>query len=515
MSRLERINEDRRLALYLLAMLLLISLLSRLPNLTAPIADAHSWNQCSAASVIRNFHEKGIDLLNPEWNHLKKNSAARRIGAEELPLYHALIALLWNRTGEQESVARLVTIIISLIGSVYLFLLASSIGSNRLGLLAVFFYSFAPLNWFFGRAIMSDAAMLTATIAALHHFNRWIQTNTEPDFIWAAFWLALAGLLKPFALLAGVPILGLWLFKDGLRLFLKPQAYIFGLIVLVPTFAWLTHALNVGDLGGVTKNAGLADTDKIWGPIERLWDPKFYFRLQWRLFDRAITPIASLLAGLGLIAMRGSIARLPRFWLLGVVVYILLIRNGNYVHNYYQLPFVPVAALLAAMGFNWGLTRYYSKPAGKIAAFIVLAGFLVLSLIYVRSDFSQDLSSVKAGRLLEKVSTADDLVYILDPGSTRKNQAIYYSHRRGWHTNHCRPSRIEDYRKLGAAYFMTVLEKHQVTTNQQCLDQLKQTYNLLVDEKDDEDSSVVKHTYLIFDLSEPLKATLEDPALSP
>ena len=121
------------------------------------------------------------------------------------------------------------------------------------------------------------------------------KTERIKDVLLAGAFTALAGLFKPFALHVGVPILILAAMKYRWRLFLKPSLYLYAVVAIVPPLLWIAWAASIGSLGGVTDGKAVTETPKIWGAWSLLWDGAWYYRLQWRLFDRMMTPVVSVL----------------------------------------------------------------------------------------------------------------------------------------------------------------------------------------------------------------------------
>jgi len=460
MNWMERLRGDEaylRRALYLA---LAVGFLVRLWHLTAPIADDQSWNQISTATVIRHFVEDGVDPLHPQWDLLRNGPApARRIEAEEAPLYHLAVVFFSRFLGPYESIARLLSIAASLLGAIFLFRLARRLSDGPAALFTAVFFLFAPFSWYFGRTIMSDAWMLAALIVAVERFEVWLRCECKIALLSSVAAVAMAGLLKPFALHIGVT-LALWqIAAKGPRSLRDWRLLAAALIALAPPLAWVWWAARVGSLGNVVHSGETVFTAKnLWGPLGLLWSGHFWFKLQARLFDQMATPFVAVFALLGLwFADARKQAPPALFWLAGFLFYVLLVRDGNQMHNYYQLPALPAFALLAALGLS-ALSR---RIQGKWIA-LLLMGFLLVSTLYVRSHFRLDLSSVRAGEIARQFSKPDDLIAVLDPGATRKNQVIYAAHRRGWHANSLRPGDLEERRDWGARWLVVCLAEKDV-----------------------------------------------------
>jgi 4-amino-4-deoxy-L-arabinose transferase-like glycosyltransferase len=88
--------------------------------------------------------------------------------------------------------------------------------------LSVLFYLIFPLNLFFGRAFMPEAAMLFFSIAALLTLDRWFESGTRLDGIWAIASAALCFLIKIPTLYMGFPLVALAWGRWGCFFFAVP-----------------------------------------------------------------------------------------------------------------------------------------------------------------------------------------------------------------------------------------------------------------------------------------------------
>jgi len=470
---------DRRVR-WALAAVLLLGFLVRLWHIAAPIADRHSWNQVSAATVIRHFVRDGIDPFHPQWDVLEGEGTGPRIEAEEAPIYHVVAAALTRLFGGLEVMARLLSIVASLLAAFILYRLAARLTDASTGLFASFFFLLAPFSWFFGRAIMSDMWMLAMLALAVERYECWLRRVRFADLLQAGLAVLLAGLFKPFALHIGLTLIVLQIGARGFRSLFDWRLVVFALLALCLPLAWVAYAAKIGSLGNVVVGEGESalTAERIMGPLSLLWSGAFWMKIQARVLDQMATPIVSILAVLAFVFRRKKFSEnsehngmtlfyVSLAWLTGAFAYLLLVRDGNQMHNYYQLPFIPPFVLLAAIG-----TRALSQRIPSQWIMLILLCFSLVSFFYVRTSFALDLSSQRAGELVGEVSRPDDLIVAFDPGSTRKNQVIYAAERRGWHTRSIQENTIEMYRKRGARWLVVCLEEEQIASHPEWLERL-------------------------------------------
>ncbi|NLH50105.1 MAG: hypothetical protein GX444_16120 [Myxococcales bacterium] len=465
-----RLRDDPAFLRRAFAALLILAALARLYHLNAPLADRQSWNQVSAATVIRHFVEDGIDPWRTQWDVLIGDRTGPRIEQQEAPLYHVAVALLAKIWGHAEATGRLLNIAASLLTALFLFRLARREADGAAAWFAAAIFLFAPFGWFFSRTVMSDVWMLAMIVLGLERFALWLEDSRGRHLCEAALATLLAGLLKPFALHIGLAMLLLQLARRGWRSLLDWRLVAFAVVTVAVPVAWVVYAARVGSLGDVvTTDESWLTATRLWGKWSLLLSGGFWNRLQGRIFDQLATPLATALA---LVALLGGESRrqlrLAGAWLVAVLAYLLVVRDGNYMHDYYQLPFLPLIALTAGIGLGW-----LAKRAHPAWIALLLAGFLVWSALYVRTAFYLDWSSVRAGELVKSLSRPEDLIVSFDPGVTRKNQLIYAAHRRGWHIGAIDQHTAALYAKRGAKWLVACLEDEQLAKHPRWEDELR------------------------------------------
>jgi len=477
---IERLNLDERYARRAMFLVLLFGIAIRLPGLTSPIADRQSWNQCSTATVIRNFAENGFDLLHPEWDVLDPGGTGPNIEAEEAPIYSGASAILYTIFGQSHAWPRLLSILAMIVGGLYLFRLAARIYDPSVGLFALFIWNLAPYPWFFGRTIMSDPWMLAASIAAADYYELWLRDDRTSHLLKSGIATALAGLFKAFALHIGFLFLMAGLLKKRAKLFSDWRIYIFGAICLIPPIAWIYYASLIGSLGNVTEAPGeIIGAPHLWGSWSMLIDLDFWNRIQSRIFDRSMTPVATIFVALSIL-FSGTRRKSGYIWLwlLAALGYVLMVKSGNNEHNYYQLPFTPPLAILAGAGLS-ALAGRVSQSRRSAVVIAALTIFTLVSFLYVRGEYRQDLSSVEAGKLARAFSEPGDIILVLDPGSTRKNQVLYHAYRRGWHVGRLDGKGVEKYISWGATHAVICLSDDQRVRGHKAIRYLDRHYRPL------------------------------------
>ncbi len=164
--------------------------------------------------------------------------------------------------------------------------------------------------------------------------------------------------------------------------------------------------------------------------------------------------------------------RVLHVWLLALVIYVLIVPEGNRTFQYYQLPFVPVGAIFIGktLGRLWdGGTRGEFPSTGTrktivCAAIIAMGG---LSYVYVAPLFAADpyyRAQYEICREVDALVPKGALMVVGDldnnADATYRTQAptlLYYCQRKGWQLL---PRDFQDRARLqglinrGAAYFL-------------------------------------------------------------
>lgn len=444
-----------------IVVLFLVLLAIRLIDLNQPIVDHHSWNQISAASMAKHLYLDWNTLWTPKVDVFEDVHHPSLVYAQEFMLYHIPIALIYELTGVEEWPGRLVSVGYSMLGLWYLFLIGQRWYGDQTAFLTVLIAGLSPLNWFYGRAFMPDAAMVAAMIAGFYHFCRWLEDEEHSRHLAAAvFWTILTGLFKVFGLVIGVAYLIMILLRKKATLLKDPRLIAFAVLAWLPTLLWIYHVLHIEQ--GITEFTDNNSMNQIRHP-ELLLSLDWYNRVIFsRLIDQVLTPWAAVFALIGLWRLRVSRVEthLPLAWMGCCLVFLLVVQRGNYVHDYYQLLFVPGLALVAALGiqhFRDSQLLTTARRDGLLCLLLVL--FVAHSAKYAWNHFQQDIGSYVVGQKIEQLSQPGQFILAFDVGSSKKNQMIYYSGLNGWHVESFTPSELQLYREKGVAW-LGVLIKH-------------------------------------------------------
>ena len=453
----------------------------RLFHLTAPFVDAHAWRQLDTAAMARNFYEGSFIPFDPQvdWGGRYGYLEA------EFPLIPALIAVVYKIFGLHEIVGRVIVIAFSLglIWATYRLALVLD-GRPSMARGAAFLMAVSPAAVFFGRIVIPDTPMVFFTVLALIGFAEYARAGSVRWMIVGAVALTLACLLKLPAVFVGPAIVALLVHYRGWLVFRDPRVWLAGILPLAVTAAWYWRAhvvfertgLTMGILGAPTKMYPAYVSPGPWPNVYSKWstvallsDPNFYERMFVRFYHVLLLPFGFVGAILGGFFWKGEGRRTMVVWLISLVVFFFIAGEVHRVHEYYQLPFVVVAALFFG-GAAWPLFddawlgQHLGTSRVRLAEYLAVVVLLAVAAIYC-SSVTQTYFAPRhmaermrqAGGVIDGVTDDNAVAVVVDDYGIMSPILLYFAHLKGWsfEPSDISPFVIDNLRRLGARYFVT------------------------------------------------------------
>jgi len=449
--------------------------------LTAPFTDWHAWRAIDTVVMARNFYEGSFWPFDPEVNWGGRHGYLEA----ECPLIPALIAVVYRIVGPHEIAARLIIIAFSLALVWATYRLALSLDGRRsVARGAAFLMAVSPAAIFFGRIVIPDTPMLFFTVLALVGFAEFSRTGSVRWMVTGASALTIACLLKLPAVLTGPAIVVLLVRQRGWSVFRDPRVWLAGAIPLAITVAWYWRAHVVFERTGLTMGI-LGTQAKIypayvspgpwtnvfskWTTSALLFDPGLYERMFLRFYHVLLLPAGFVGAILGAFLWKAPGRRAMAAWLIPLTVFFFMTENVQRGHEYYQLPFVVVAAIFFG-GAAWPLfddawlTRHLGQGRLVLASYMVIMALLAIAAIYsssvTRIFYAPNHGSERmrqAGRVIDAITDDNDLAIVVDNAGIMSPILLYFAHLKGWsfEPTDVSPAVIDNLRRLGAHYFVT------------------------------------------------------------
>ncbi|HSW98137.1 MAG TPA: glycosyltransferase family 39 protein [Candidatus Saccharimonadales bacterium] len=451
-------------ALLYLVLILLGACIVRLYRFDNPIADWHSWRQADTSAVSRNFVQHGYDILHPRFDDISNvpsgldNPNGYRF--VEFPIYNIAQAGLYQifHGFTLEEWGRIVTILSSLLATLFLYLIVSNHLSKKAGLFTAFFYAFVPYNIYYGRTILPDPSMVMAVLGGIYFFDLWLKKSEKrkaknekensqlKNYLYlliSLLFTATACLLKPYALFFCLPMGYLAWEVFGWSLFKKWQLWLVAILTILPLVLWRQWISQYAE--GIPANAWLLNGNGI------RFRPAFF---RWILYERLTKLISAyfglIFLGYGIFQLRKSKSFFFFLsFLIASALYVIVFATGNVQHDYYQILISPSLAIFYGIGAYYLWER--KNVTVKIAVVLVTIGMFYVGWMYVKDYFNiNNRSIVVAGHVVDKLTPKNAKVIAPYDGDT---SFLYQTNRRGW------PSfehSTEDLVKMGATYLVFV-----------------------------------------------------------
>jgi len=436
-----------------------VALAIRLWGVTNPLLDFHAWRQTLTATIAYNFYADGMNFITPRLNMINS------VFHFEFPLFTYLVALLYKIFGFDEILGRLVAIAFSMGSIWFLYLLGKRYFDETSALVACGLFAVLPFSVYYSRTFMPESAMLFFSISMIYMFARWLDTRKWSDFLLASLFSTLAFLVKLPTLYMGAPLLFLAWNKFRGKIFYQPLLYIFVIAILIPPTLWYSYTarLQLETYGG-SSNLWL-DLLKDYEVLFtlRYWKLIFLTRLIEKMFAFTVFPFVVL----GMRAYTSNKENhVLHIWFFSICLYFVIAAKLNFIHEYYQVPIIPVGCLFAGKF----VAEFYRKntlgdgyKSGKLWLVTLMIIFIPIHSIYKlngRLDYNDTWLEISAAVQQKTVRT--DRLIVGEPVSNPR--IFYYSQRKGWgHSilDKITLSRLEDLIKKGATHYVMAVAKPQ------------------------------------------------------
>jgi len=456
-----------------------IALAIRLWGVTNPLLDFHAWRQTLTATIAYNFYADGMNFFTPSRNMIGS------IFHFEFPLFTYLVALLYKVFGFDEILGRLVAIAFSMGSIWFLYLLGKRYFDETSAIVACGIFAVLPFSVYYSRTFMPESAMIFFSISMIYMFARWLDTRKWSHFILASLFSTLAFLVKLPTLYMGAPLLFLAWNKFRGKIFYQPLLYVFVIAILIPLTLWYSYiaSLQFETYGGSNIWLDMLKDYEVLFTL-RYWKLIFWTRLVEKMFAFTVFPFVVL-------GMRAYTSNKENYvlhtWFFSICLYFIIAAKYNFIHEYYQVPIIPVGCLFAGKF----IADFYRKntsgdgyKSGKLWLVTLMIIFIPIHSIYKlngRLDYNDTYLKISAAVQQKTVRT--DRLIVGETVSTPR--VFYYSQRKGWGYSifdKITPSRLEDLIKKGATHYVMAVAKPQ-KVNPELHSFLKSNYQLILQEE--------------------------------
>lgn len=464
-----------------LLLILLLGLALRLLYFFAPFVDGHSFRQVDTAAIARNFYESSFVPFDPQIDWGGPHGYVEA----EFPAIPALATVLYHVAGLHEWLGRVVVIpfALGLIWAAYR--LARSLGgSDAAGLAAAFFVAVSPSAAFFGRVLMPDTPMLFLSTVALIGFIEFARTNSGRWLAVGGISLGAACLIKLPAIFVAPAIAVAVLQGRGWAVFRDRRAWFAVGVPLIVALAWYIHARDVfqatgltfGVSGGASKMYPAWISPGPWTAVFNKWstaalltDSGFYDEMLRRFYHLHWTPAGFVLAAVGSMLMERRARGVVLAWFASMTIFVLAMGEVHRGHEYYQLPFVVIAAIpFGAAAWPVFDTRWIAEHVGggtlrRLGVWFVVAaagcvGFYQSGVLRNFYEPHSMAARTRANGLSMDAATPDNsLAIVVDDYGITSPMLLYFAHLKGWSFDptDLSPEVVSHLRDMGGRYFAT------------------------------------------------------------
>jgi 4-amino-4-deoxy-L-arabinose transferase-like glycosyltransferase len=402
----------------------------RLIGINQSYIDNWSWRQSDVAAIARNYFQGGFHFARPQIDWAGDQPGY--VGTE-FPVLPFLAAICYKIVGVHEWVGRVQAVILFAISLPFFFLLVRKLFGEIAASWALFFYSFAPLGIMAGRCFMPDIPSLALSIIGLYFFDQWMENGMFASFVASAFCISLSILIKLPSVLIGAPLacLAFQRFRiPQLRLgagFQRFDLWIFAVITLLPSALWYGSAYQIASQFYPHHFFGA-------GGIQ-IMSLAWYLKIAKEIVTSTLTPFVFVLGCVGVVVTKSiprprDAARMFHWWLVAMILFIVIVGYGNR-HQWYQLPLIPIAAVLAGATCVFVGSKISSRVVKRSLSILLAALFSCSVFVYARGFYRPSAAPLRdAGLKLKAVTPSNALVVAADNGDPT---VLYYAERKGWH----------------------------------------------------------------------------------
>jgi 4-amino-4-deoxy-L-arabinose transferase-like glycosyltransferase len=388
--------------------------------------------QSDTANYIWDYYQNGIDLSKPSvcWMGNHKTVIL------EFPIIEAFIASSYHIFGPSHIPARIILLLFFIGSCWFLYKIICFFLDRSVARITTLLYTLMPLSLFYSRAVHIDFSEMFFVFGMVYFFLIGIQKEKILSLLLGSIFCTLALLIKtPYAFVVVFPLAWYILSRKKVVYVLK-HIYLF----LLPIGIYLTWQNHVFETNSAAPNWDFVpgyrkftfDSGWYFGAFKQRIDPNNWIIIWERFYNEILGVTGFIFFIIGLFRLQKK-HLFFFFWLLGTIIYLLLFFNLNRVHNYYQIPFIPILSLFIALGFQT-IIRNFNNSIKNILIFIFIIIFGFESIHYSEKNYYnvQELH-LEIGKVIKQNTLPTELVIINFENYDSKCPNFHYAAKRnGW-----------------------------------------------------------------------------------
>lgn len=346
----------------------------------------HQWRQADCLSITKNYYEENLNFFEPAIHWVGESNGKT---VSEFPVLYYCVAKIWELTGQQEFIFRMINTLIVFLGLFSLYkLVLLLLGDIFWSLFIALLVFTSPVLVFYTNNFLTDAPAFGLVLIASYLYIYGILFNNIKKFNLSFVFFLFAGLIKISSIQIFFSLFAIhfcvYIFKKEKPLVFSKIKYFAGYIpVLLLLTAWYMYAkwYNINNVYGVF----LTDFVPIWSIDEpkikeialKLWQDLLpqYFNLSALL----ILLILFFVNLIFLLKQSKFLFALNILNLLGIIFFIALFYSQFTVHDYYLiniLLFIPIVSFSSI----YILKNRFNKVFKALYVKIIFSFFIVILL---------------------------------------------------------------------------------------------------------------------------------------
>lgn len=454
-----------------LCIILLIAFLLRCYHITYPINDFHTFRQTQTAGLIRDFYNDGINLLYPRMITLGDPG----IVILEFPLFQAISAFLYKIFIPDIIFTRFVSIACGLLSTVFVYRISMKFLDKKSAVFASLFFAFAPLNIFYNRVPMPDSLTILFSLIMLDCLIEGIINRKNISLISGIIAGCFGLMMKsPYIAPLYLPLIYLTYKKEKkLKSFLNFRFLIAIFLPVTMMVLWQRHANSVNEIYFAASDYPFKDLYSAvvvklhpfnrwyFGTIEQRLDYNNYLIILERIYQEIVSKIGIGFLIIGFITIykkkEGSFFYI---WLFSIFLSIMIAFNLNIMHNFYQLPLVPILSIFCGSGFYYFIDLFKKRKAAILFIGIIFICYLFISRsIAVNRFFIEENNLLEVGQFIDENTERYAMIATSLPKHDNWDPTLmFYANRRGFNVPHgiLNKEMIEYLKKRNIRYLVLV-----------------------------------------------------------
>ncbi len=368
--------------LSIVLLLFVMAFAARMYHITYPPHDFAAERQYQSAHITRGMLFEGQESI-PEWRRNIAEINKKRMGLVLEPRIMENATLFFYRIIGKERfwIPRTLSSIFWLLGGVALYLIARKIASSEAALFTIVFYLFLPFSILASRSFQPDPLMVSLLLWSVWGVMRYYEQPSYLTLVSAVIISVFAILVKPYSIffIFGA-FTSIGIYKNGIKgTLLNKNFYLFSGLSGSLALSYYVY--------GVLASMGfLNELAQGWFLPHLLVKP--YFWKDWFLIiGQVIGYIPFAVAIIGLIMAKGHLKALLLGLWASYLIFGITFTQAIHTHDYYHLPFIPVAAL--SIGLPGAMLVKYLLKQWKVTVITILIIASISGVIMLRLNLGE------------------------------------------------------------------------------------------------------------------------------